>query len=179
MSLLVRRLETLRLSLEPVVAEDQTGLRAHWMQPGVRRYLWDGNVVTEEEVRKMIESSARQFEGLGVGLWAVRESGAPGLIGCAGFWYFHEPPELELVYSLSEAYWGRGLGRECVSALIQHVFDDLDWTSVQASADAPNAASLQLMRALGMQPFGRRPGAFGAIEVFRMTRREWRTRAAS
>lgn len=169
----MQSLQTPRLRLDPLRVLDVPALVAHWVEPGVRRYLWDGDVVSEEQVRGIVERSAKLFDEHGVGLWALREPGSRRLIGCAGFWFFHEPPELELIYSLSEAYWRRGLGRECARELLRHAFDDLGWPLVQASTDTPNAASLALLRALRMSPAGERPGAFGSIEVFRITREEW------
>jgi len=169
-------LETARLRMEPVGPGDLSSLVSHWREPGVRRYLWDGDVVAEEQVRGMIARSAELFDVHAVGLWSVRERHGPRLIGCAGFWHFHDPPEIELVYSLSEAYWRRGLGRECAGTLIRHVFEALDWPVVQASTDAPNESSLALLRALGMQPSGQRPGAFGVIETFTLTREAWLSR---
>jgi RimJ/RimL family protein N-acetyltransferase len=85
----------------------------------------------------------------------------------------HEPPELELIYSLSEAHWGQGFARHCAEMLVDYAFDALEWPFVQASADAPNEASFRVMQAVGMHPAGTRPGAFGTIDVYRITREEW------
>jgi RimJ/RimL family protein N-acetyltransferase len=95
-------------------------------------------------------------------------------VGCGGFWHFHDPPELELILSISSTRWRRGYAVEAASALLDHAFDRLGWDAVQGSADAPNVASLALMRRLGMRPAGERPGEFGVIHVFRITAPEWR-----
>jgi [ribosomal protein S5]-alanine N-acetyltransferase len=173
------KLTTTRLSLAPVVADDALALLAHWREPGVLRYLWDGRQLSPEEVPEIIATSHRLFRAHGAGLWAVRLAGVSagrGLLGCAGFWPFHDPPELELLLSLSSSHWRWGYGLEAASALLDHAFDDLGWDFVQGSADAPNTASLALMRRLGMQPAGERPGEFGVIEVFRIARLDWRGR---
>lgn len=170
-------LGTARLSLEPVAPDDVPALHGHWTEPGVRRFLWDGRVIAPEEAANIVRTSRRLFREEGVGLWAMRTQRSRDLIGCAGFWYFHEPPELELLISVSEAEWGRGLAREAAAALLEHALTRLGWPAVQASADAPNVASLALMRRLGMRPAGERPGEFGRIEVFRITSEEWRRSA--
>lgn len=162
--------------MTPLRAGDLRALHAHWTEPDVRRYLWDGRVISSAEVREIIDTSARLFDERGAGLWGIWLVDSPGLLGCGGFWYFHEPPELELVLSLSRHGWGRGLGQEAAGALLDRAFDVLQWTTVQASADAPNGASLQLMHRLGMRPAGERPGEFGTIEVYRITDAEWRGR---
>lgn len=172
-------LRTERLRLEPLGPNHLPALRAHWTDPQVRRYLWDGRVVEGEEIREVIRTSARLFEAEGAGLWAlfsVAEPDAGALVGCAGFWYFHQPPERELLISLSPERWGRGLARESALALFDFAFDRLGWDVLQASADAPNRASVQLLQRLGMRPAGERPGVFGPILVFRATRAEWMAR---
>jgi [ribosomal protein S5]-alanine N-acetyltransferase len=162
--------------MRPLRGEDLRALHAHWTEPDVRRYLWDGRVVSSAEVREIIDTSARLFEERGAGLWGIWPVGGARLIGCGGFWYFHEPPELELVLSLARDSWGRGLGQEAAGALLDYAFGMLKWPTVQASADAPNGASLKLMHRLGMHPSGERPGEFGIIEVYRITDAEWRGR---
>lgn len=163
-----------RLVLTPLRRDDVHPLRAHWSEPAVREYLWDGRIVTTAEVRDVVAGSERLFGDHGAGLWRIEHFGSPGLVGCGGFWQFHDPPELELLLSLSPSVWGRGLAQEAAGALIDHVFDALGWPMVQASADSPNERSLRLMRGVGMHPAGERPGEFGRIEVFRVTAAEWR-----
>jgi RimJ/RimL family protein N-acetyltransferase/uncharacterized protein YndB with AHSA1/START domain len=172
----VRELRGRRLVLRPVGPGDGPALQRHWSEPEVRRHLWDGRVVSPGQVREAIAVSARLFDDHGTGLWTIEAVEATGLIGCAGFWHFHEPPELELLISLSPRLWGGGFAHEAAALLLDYVFDELGWAAVQASADAPNARSLQLMRRLGMRPAGERPGEFGAIEVYRITAAEWRVR---
>ena len=165
-------IRTERLVLKPVEPADLADLHAHWTEPQVRRFLWDGEVVSPDQVEEVIRMSGEMFGELGAGLWSVRESSSGAFLGCAGFWHFHEPPELELIISLSHARWGQGYAHESCSALIDYVFEELSWPCVQGSADHPNEASLRLMWRLGMTPAGIRPGSFGTIDVFRITRTE-------
>lgn len=165
---------TPRLVLSPLRPHDLEALHAHWTEPEVREYLWDGRVVSTDEVGDVIGVSDRLFEEHGAGLWRVDLAATPGLVGCAGFWHFHDPPELELLLSLSRRAWGGGLAREAATALLGFVFERLGWNVVQASADAPNERSLRLLRGLGMHPAGDRPGAFGRIEVYRLGSEDWR-----
>jgi RimJ/RimL family protein N-acetyltransferase len=186
-------LATDRLTLRPLELSDLPTLQAHWTDPEVRRYLWDGKIVLKEQVREVIEGSEHLFREHGAGLWAIRPLGPDEagvdveagdgrrtlsadlpLIGCAGFWHFGDPPELELLVSLSPDRWGRGLAREACSALLDFAFNELGWNRVQASADLPNAPSFALMKRLGMEPAGERPGEFGGIRVFRLGIRRWR-----
>jgi [ribosomal protein S5]-alanine N-acetyltransferase len=192
----VSEILTHRLILRRVREADVGALHAHWTEPEVLRFLWDGRAIPLEDVREVVRASEALFRDVGAGLWSVRlrdasgdrhdpssssgpalreDGGAPSaLIGCAGFWRFHQPPELELLISLSPGGWGRGLASEACRALIDFAFAKLGWNRVQASADSPNARSLALMRRLGLRPSGTRPGEFGAIEVFSVEAGEWK-----
>ncbi len=56
-----------------------------------------------------------------------------------------------LGYSLSRAFWGRGLVVEASRAALDAGFDTLPWLyKVWASADGRNAASIRVMEKLGM-----------------------------
>jgi [ribosomal protein S5]-alanine N-acetyltransferase len=166
-------LSTERLTLRPLAASDLPALHGHWTDPEVRRFLWDGEIVPRDRVRAIIDESDTMFGAHGAGLWRVRPVDDAELIGCAGFWFFHEPPQLELLVSLSPACWGRGFAREAATALIDFAFESLGWEAIQASADAPNEASLGLMRRLGMREVGRVPGEFGTIDIYRISCDEW------
>lgn len=142
----------------------------------MRRFLWDGQIVSPALVEGVLQTSAHLFEEHGVGLWILQPLDTTELLGCGGFWFFHEPPHLEVLVSLSAAVWGQGYAQEAAGALLQHAFDVLEWPYVQGSADAPNERSLRLMRKLGMQPHGQVPGEFGTIEIYRISREGWRER---
>lgn len=164
---------TERLQLRPVRPADAAALHRHWTEPGVRRYLWDGQLVTRAEVREAIRTSSMLFERDGAGLWLIRARDRRGVLGCGGFWWFHEPPQRELVLSLSAAHQGKGYAAEAGEALLAHAFAGLGWVEVQGSTDAPNEASLRLMRRLGMRWRGRSPGPFGTTETYAIDRAAW------
>ena len=62
------RLSTERLVLRPVTADDHTALLAHWTQPDVRRFLFDGAALSAAEVAETIEESIRDFAERGFGV---------------------------------------------------------------------------------------------------------------
>ena len=153
-------IETARLALRPLGHADAEALHRLWTAPGVRRYLWDDDVIPRSRTRAVIEESLGQFETRGCGLWGVypreksvypreKKEKAP-LIGFCGYWFFHEPPELGLLYGLDPACWGRGLATECVRALIRYGFERLGLACIRASTDAANAASQRVMGRAGM-----------------------------
>jgi len=73
------------------------------------------------------------------------------IIGFCGFWYFRDPPELELIYGLAPAYWGQGFATEAVRAMMQYGFDRLSLKEIVGSTDAANVASARVMEQAGMK----------------------------
>src|SRR5271169_7106514 len=93
-------LRTKRLVLRPVTADDHAALLAHWDAPDVRRFLFDGAMLSAAEITEAIEDSTRDFARAGYGLWLVYEKDSAGLIGTAGL----RPLDhlgLEIFYSLA------------------------------------------------------------------------------
>jgi ribosomal-protein-alanine N-acetyltransferase len=72
------------------------------------------------------------------------------LIGFCGFWFFYDPPELQLLYGISPDRWGKGLATEIARAMIRYGFEEHSFDRIIASADAPNLASLRVMEKAGM-----------------------------
>ena len=55
----------------------------------------------------------------------------------------HQPPQLELLYGIAPEHWNKGLATEAANAIIRHGFDTLGFERIEASTDAPNAASVR------------------------------------
>jgi [ribosomal protein S5]-alanine N-acetyltransferase len=146
------QLDTERLTLTPLTAADADELHALWTAPGVRRFVWDDTVIPPEQTAEIVARSEALFAERGLGLWAVRfRKPSPGrgdLAGFGGFWYFREPPELELIYGVAETHWGRGLATELAGALVEYAFAELDFAEIIASTDTANVASVRVLEAL-------------------------------
>lgn len=110
---------TERLVLRPATAQDQAWLLAHWTAPDVRRFLFDGAIMSAAEVTGTIEDSARDFAAGGYGLWLIRDTAGTDLAGTAGL----RPLEdlgVEVFYSLAPGAWGNGYATEAARAVLQH-----------------------------------------------------------
>jgi len=145
---------TSRLRLCPIRIEELDELHRLWTEPEMRKYIWDGVAISREDAASIITLSSRYFIHERFGLWALRleETAAEAalIIGFCGFWYFRDPPQLELIYGLQPAYWGRGLATEAARAMIQYGFDELSFESITGSTDAANARSALVMERAGM-----------------------------
>jgi Acetyltransferase (GNAT) domain len=78
-------LNTRRLVLEPFAAEDLDALHALWTGPDVRRYLWDGVIVTRDRASVEIQNALAAARSHELGYWTLRHSPAGAVIGDTGF----------------------------------------------------------------------------------------------
>jgi RimJ/RimL family protein N-acetyltransferase len=142
-------LTTSRCELRPVRADDINELHALWIMPGVRRFLWDDEIISRERAAEVVASSAEFFDRHRFGLWAVRVRHAPAIQGFAGIWPFRDPPEFELLFGIAEPLWGQGYAVEAAQAVLAYCASVIEMPMVRASTDAGNAASLRVLHKLG------------------------------
>ena len=164
------QLETPRLVLRPLGLGDVGALRALVIDPDVRRWMMDHQVVPEATVRAAIVRSIEGFRRRGAGFFALvsKEDGA--FVGEAGLKQARIGG-LELGAAIWPRYFRQGLAAEACRAVLDDAFDRLGAPRVVACTDAPNFRSLALMRRLGFRPLGiTTAGAFGAIRWFVLER---------
>ncbi len=140
--------ETDRCELRPVSPDDTTELHRLWTSPGVRRFLWDDEIISIERAAEAVSTSLELFERHRFGLWAVRLKGSMQICGFTGVWPFRDPPEFELLYGVAEPLWGQGYAVETSRAILTYCYDTLDMSVVRASIDAPHAASARVLEKL-------------------------------
>jgi RimJ/RimL family protein N-acetyltransferase len=144
-------IETARLRLRPLVAEDLDAIHGIWVEPGARRYLWDDEQISREKAETVLASSVESFENCGFGIWAVihRENG--DLIGFCGLRFLDGTPEIELIYGISTPYWGMGLATEAARAAIRYGFEEGGLGRIVGIADTENIASRRVLEKAGMR----------------------------
>jgi RimJ/RimL family protein N-acetyltransferase len=161
-------LSTERLVLRPVTADDHAALLAHWTQPDVRRFLFDGAALSAAEVTETIWESVRDFAASGFGIWLIELRSGPGLVGTAGFRPL-EDSGLEIFYSLAPGAWGHGYATEAARAVVKYGLGPLGLPEVLAEVDEGNAASVAVVKRLGMTPYAVVPGLLGPMTRYRTT----------
>ncbi len=135
--------------MHPLDDGDFAELHALLTEPGVRRYLCDNVIIPESQTREYLQRSCDLWANESAGLWGVRRPEETNLLGIVGFWYFHEPPRLELLYALSERVWHQGYATEAARRMIDYGRQHLGLTTVLASTDTPNGASIKVLERLG------------------------------
>jgi NAD-dependent deacetylase len=144
-------LDTSRLRLEPVLPRDTEAMHAVWVDPDVRRFLWDDQVITVETAAEVTRASARDFERHRFGLWSVRTRHVGHLAGFCGLRTGGVGPEPELLFGLLPSFWRQGLAREAARAVLVRAFDALGLERVIAATDVPNVRSAKTLVSLGMR----------------------------
>ena len=167
-------LSTERLVLRPVTADDHAALLAHWTQPDVRRFLFDGAAPSAAEVAETIEESTGHFAARGFGIWVIELGSAAGLAGTASLAGTAglrplEESGLEIFYSLAPGAWGHGYATEAARAVVEYGLGPLALPEVLAEVDEGNAASVAVVKRLGMTPYAVVPGLLGPMTRYRTT----------
>lgn len=141
-----------RMVLRPLGPGDMLALHDLCTQPGVRKYLWDDHVLSVEEVRDLLTANVDLHAGDGLGLWGARvRDDDQELAGFVGYWYFRDPPELEIVFAVAEPRWGQGFATEMAGGLVAYGFDALNLPEIHASTDPPNLASIRVLEKIGFR----------------------------
>jgi ribosomal-protein-alanine N-acetyltransferase len=145
--------------LRPLGVADLSWLHALNSEPGVRRFLFDDLIWTMEETQqRLLDENDRMWREEGRGLFAVCLDAGQRPVGWVGYWYFHEPPVLEIGYALHPDVWGQGLAVEAALAVMDWGVSALGDTEFRASTDAPNVASIRVLEKLGFSEARRSPG---------------------
>src|SRR5262245_1197416 len=74
-------LTTPRCVLRPIATADVDRLHRLWTSAGVRRFLWDDEVISHDRTRAAIEQSEQMFERQAFGLWGAWLKDSPSLCG--------------------------------------------------------------------------------------------------
>ena len=164
---------TPRLALRPCTLADVPALHALWQDPDVRRWLWDDVPIPEASARDVVQESLATFAARGFGQWVADARGDGALRGFAGLRAFGDDGDVELLYGLLPAHWGEGLATEAARAVLDHGLRTLALPRVAARADSPNAASVRVMRRLGLRFEGERQVQGRPTMHYAIAREEW------
>lgn len=141
-------LRTDRLVLRPMVAEDAEQLHEFWTQPEVRRYLWEGRIISLEQARETIATSIADFERNGFGFFVIHKDDV--FAGFCGYRLFDGGPDVELLYGIIPDFWGEGIVTEAALEVLKFGFETADMERVVAATDTPNQRSVRVLQRLGM-----------------------------
>jgi len=147
-------IETARLKLQPFTKEDTDDLHQMWIDPSMRKYLWDDLVIPHETAVEVVQASFDSFAEHGFGYWTITFKGKSDLIGFCGLRHFHQTEadkkEVEVMYGIRHEHCGKGLARESAQAMLWFGFERIGLEQIYAGADPPNQLSFRVMEHVGM-----------------------------
>lgn len=147
-------IETERLLLRPLLAEDADGMFALDSDPEVHRFLGNQPIQSKEEAVSVIAFVQEQYESLGIGRWAVLEKSSGEFLGWSGLKKITEPflgmPfYYDLGYRFRTQYWGKGFATEAAKAWVNEGFHTLQLPALFASTHLENHASAGVLMKCG------------------------------
>jgi len=143
-------LNTVRLLLKPVTADDFDQVYAMFTNEFVKKYLFDDEIISKEKVQSFIETSTQTFIEKHYGLWIIQLKSADEAIGFTGLWPFFDEAQPQLLYALLPNFTGCGYAIEASLKVIDYAFSKLGFSYLDASCDTPNSSSHQTALAIGM-----------------------------
>ncbi|MBC5810452.1 MAG: GNAT family N-acetyltransferase [Candidatus Eremiobacteraeota bacterium] len=146
--------ETERLRLRGFAAQDLAALVRIFGDPEVMRYIGLGGTRAPEAARRTLERCAADARTEPFAIWSVERREAPGFIGWCGLAHVPDDERIEVAYLIDKPYWGRGYATEAARAALSFAFERANLDEIIALARAPNVASINVMRKLGMRDAG-------------------------
>jgi ribosomal-protein-alanine N-acetyltransferase len=150
--LLVAR--TTRLVLRGFEAGDTAAIERLFGDPVVMRYVGAGGALSPEAARRALARWSTDARTRDHTIWAVTERDASDVIGWCGLQNLPASDKVEVAWLLDRPYWGRGYATEAARAALAIGFEQAGLREIVAIAHQENAASLNVMRKLGMQERG-------------------------
>jgi RimJ/RimL family protein N-acetyltransferase len=182
------RIETQRLILEVPAESDAPTLFA--LVGGDDRLevtaglIWDGPDEVSDTLA-FIRAARSKTYGEGGFSWAIHDrdgrlTGNPGTaIGMISARTSDQPGRGDVGYWLGKPYWGQGLMREALTAVLDLCFGEFDQVKVEAEIFTTNSRSKRLVESLGMQLEGTirsshyKRGEWVDGHIYGILREEW------
>ncbi|MGH9929395.1 MAG: GNAT family N-acetyltransferase [Pyrinomonadaceae bacterium] len=148
-------INTSRLSLRRISAEDVDDFYAVYSNPEVMRYWSTPPLANREAASKLISEIQEGFKRRELLKWGIALRTGDKLIGSVTL--FHPDfthRRAEIGYALGRAYWGVGYMQETLKAVLNYAFEVLNLHRIEADVDPRNGASVRTLERLGFQREG-------------------------
>ncbi|WP_447528453.1 GNAT family N-acetyltransferase [Vreelandella sp. TE19] len=148
-------IETERLTLKPLVADDADSLLDIFSDPEVMRYWNTPPWSSRQHALDFIDdanASMQREELITLGVY-MKATGV--LVGkCMLFDCHKTSKRAEIGFGLGRSYWGKGYINEAAQALIHYGFETLGLRRIEAEIDPANQASAKALEKLGFSREG-------------------------
>lgn len=144
--------ETSRLIVRHWQPDDIDAIDAITSDPEGSRYAGDGQPLPRSEAERWMEVTLDNYRTKGYGASAFVEKASGKLIGIGGLVRSsREIGDAEIIYFFARPYWGQGLAKEIVPALLEDGFRTHGLRTIIATIHPDNVASQRVAVAAGMR----------------------------
>ena len=148
-------LETERLFLRPLTANDLEFVFRHFSDPAIKRYLFDDDPVTTREQAQAIIDFYLSPVSKPYNRWVITRKSDGCASGTCGYHKWQRQHQrAEIGYDLEKAAWRPGYMTEALRVVLQHGFEQMGLNRVEALVYPENAASVRVLEHLGFQKEG-------------------------
>lgn len=141
------RMETERLLLREVQAQDVDDIFACWMQDeDVSRYMCWKASDDIEEAKGFVAFELEQLEN---DRWIIIERESQKIIGTCLVFYNDEENHWDISYNLGKKYWGKGYTTEAMKTVMSFAVEKLEMEECITAYAKVNKASANVLHKLG------------------------------
>lgn len=144
-------LETERLDMRWLTADDAPFMLRIWNDPAFVRYVGDRGLRSDDDARRALESGPlRMYADFGYGPYylSLRHTGAP--VGVCGLFRRKGLDDPDIGFALLPEYRGGGYAREAAEAVVTQARTTLGLARLTAIVSAENRHSVRLIEKLGL-----------------------------
>jgi ribosomal-protein-alanine N-acetyltransferase len=148
----IERVETERMVLERLRAEDFDALYALQTHPAVVPTLWARpEPPTPRQVADQLQAKIEHWNRHGFGYWVAREQATGAMLGRGGLQhtFVGDLHGVEVGWAIVPERWGQGLATELARAAVRAAFGPLALRELIALALPENVASRRVMEKTG------------------------------
>jgi RimJ/RimL family protein N-acetyltransferase len=145
-------LETDRLVLRKLTADDAEFIIDLLNQPSFLRYIGDKGVRNTDDAIRYIETGPQaSYARFGFGLYLVelKESGIS--IGMCGLLKRDSLPDVDIGFAFVPGYWSQGYAFEAAGAVMTYGQEVLGLKRIVAITSLDNTASIRLLEKIGLR----------------------------
>jgi RimJ/RimL family protein N-acetyltransferase len=144
-------LETERLTLRQIVADDAAFVIELLNEPAYIANIVDQGVRTSDDARQYIANRlTASYERNGFGLFGVELRDSAELIGMCGLIKRDSLEDVDIGYAFLQRFWGRGYAVESAEATLAYGRDVLGLKRIVAITSPDNDASARLLQKIGL-----------------------------
>jgi len=145
-------LETERLTLRRLSADDAEFMLRLLNEPSYLRYIGDRGVRTVEDARRhILEGPVASYERHGFGLYLVELKEGRVPIGISGLVKRPALADVDVGFAFLPAYWSKGYAVESAAAVVTYAREVLGLRRLVAITSPDNEASAKLLGKLGLR----------------------------